>query len=55
MESGDEESDDDDSDDESLVKAPGVAMEEDASLVGDGSVRTKSSKSKKSSKSNRTK
>lgn len=56
-ESSEEESDDG-SDDESLVKAPGIAMEEDASLAGEVSVRTKSSKSKKSSKSsksNRTK
>jgi len=53
-EEGEEESDDE-SDDESLVKEPGVTLEDDASLAPDVSVRTKSSKSKKSSKSSRSK
>ncbi|KIM23633.1 hypothetical protein M408DRAFT_77324 [Serendipita vermifera MAFF 305830] len=54
-ESEDEDSDDDESDDESLVKEPGVTMEDDASLAADGSARTKSSKSKKSTKSGKSK
>lgn len=50
-----EDSGDDESDDESLVKEPGVTMEDDASLAPEGSVRTKSSKSKRSTKSGRSK
>ncbi|KAG8845943.1 hypothetical protein FRB91_001313, partial [Serendipita sp. 411] len=44
----------DESDDESLVKEPGITVDDDASLA-ERSVRTKSSKSKKSTKSGKSK